>query len=688
MLKHLKISTKLIVLSMSFAMPIFVLLYFMTSGYNYDIRFSMLEFYGNAYQRPLETILRYIPEYKLSIKHGNQEKSFSTLKIIDKAFDELKIVHAQLGEDLQFTEEGLATRGREHLLLPRVIEKWNLIKSHDVKDIDSIQEKTDELTLNIREMITHAGDTSNLILDPDLDSYYMMDVTLLALPQTQDRLATIIDYGTDALIDHQLSPEEKLQLYVYATMLEEADYNRVLASIETSLNEDQNFYGISTSLNESVSPAVTEYKTANQAFIQTLRDLAQSDTGMDAGTFMKLGQNARESSFALWNVGVDELDKLLLVRIEDYESKRLWSLALTGMALAGALIMVFFLGRSITRPLSKIAEQSLKLAEGDYTIAFKHEARDAIGFLTDAMNIMVEHTKKMLGEITAATQALAAASTELSGISTQMTEGSTQTATMTAAVSKATSGVTENMTSVSAAMEQASINMTTVASAAEQMSATIHEIAQNSERARNTTANAVSKSEEASGRVGQLGSAAKEISAVTATITAISSQTNLLALNATIEAARAGTAGRGFAVVANEIKELAQQTAKATEDIRERIAGIQSVTTQTVDDISDITSVIAEMNEIVGTIAAAVEEQSVTTRDIAENVGQASTGITEINTNVATSSSMTRAISSDIAKVRTASEEMTASSQTVKESATELSQLAERLRQQVSRFKI
>ncbi len=358
-----------------------------------------------------------------------------------------------------------------------------------------------------------------------------------------------------------------------------------------------------------------------------------------------------------------------------------------GVMLLGVLIAVLLI-RGIAKPLNQLAAKSLQVAEGDYTIAFTHPAKDAIGHLSDALNTMVGRTKDMLGEINTATQSLATASTQLSSISSQMTEGSAQTANMANTVSNAAEEVSGNMNSVSAAMEQASMNMTTVASAAEEMSATIQEIAQNSERAKNTTSNAVSKAQAASGRVDELGTAAKEISAVTSTITAISSQTNLLALNATIEAARAGEAGRGFAVVANEIKELAQQTAKATEDIRERITGIQSVTTQTVGDISDITSVIAEMNEIVGTIAAAVEEQSVTTRDIAENVGQASTGITEINSNVATSSSMTHTISTDIEKVRSASDEMTASSQTVQQSAMELSELAERLRDQVSRFKI
>ncbi|MGE4442797.1 MAG: methyl-accepting chemotaxis protein [Desulfomicrobium sp.] len=344
--------------------------------------------------------------------------------------------------------------------------------------------------------------------------------------------------------------------------------------------------------------------------------------------------------------------------------------------------------RSITAPLNHLAEQSLKVADGDYTVFFTYTPRDAIGNLSDAMNTMVTRSKEMLGEIVAATQALASSSSELSAISSQMTHGSSDTANMADLVNASSEEVSANMNSISAAMEQAAMNMGTVATAAEEMSATIHEIAQNAERAKNTTDHAVTKARGTSEKVDRLGAAAQEISTVTSTITAISSQTNLLALNATIEAARAGEAGRGFAVVANEIKELAQQTTNATENIRESISRIQGVTSETVTEIADITTVIAQMNEIVTTIAASVEEQSVTTRDIAENVGQASAGIGEINVNVGTSSTMTREISSEIQKVRNASVEMTTSSQTVQESATELSNLAEHLRELVGRFKI
>jgi methyl-accepting chemotaxis protein len=101
-----------------------------------------------------------------------------------------------------------------------------------------------------------------------------------------------------------------------------------------------------------------------------------------------------------------------------------------------------------------------------------------------------------------------------------------------------------------------------------------------------------------------------DIGNVIKVISSIAQQTNLLALNATIEAARAGEAGKGFAVVANEVKELANQTAKATSEITKKIETIQIDSKNAVSAIADITQAIEKVNGHTGNIATPVEEQA------------------------------------------------------------------------------
>jgi methyl-accepting chemotaxis protein len=157
------------------------------------------------------------------------------------------------------------------------------------------------------------------------------------------------------------------------------------------------------------------------------------------------------------------------------------------------------------------------------------------------------------------------------------------------------------------------------------MTASIQEIARNSTEAAAVAAEAVAAAQETTVAVGRLGESSTEIGNVVRTITSIAEQTNLLALNATIEAARAGDAGRGFAVVAGEVKDLAQETARATEDISRRVAAIQADTEGAVSSIERISNVIAQISDFQATIAAAVEEQTATTDEMSRTVGDVAT---------------------------------------------------------------
>ena len=371
------------------------------------------------------------------------------------------------------------------------------------------------------------------------------------------------------------------------------------------------------------------------------------------------------------------------------DRKMIRTILVTGLVVVSVgVLLTIFLVRSINRPLRDLAQKSIMVGEGNYTVNFHSDNKDAIGQLTNALGVMVGKSKEMIEDIVTSSRTLKEASGQLLSVSEQMVANADSTTSIADGTSDSAVSASNNMISISAAMEQSATNLGIIATASEEMGSTIKEIAENSSKARFTTESAVASAQKSHEGIKGLGEAAKSIGNVTETITEISEQTNLLALNATIEAARAGEAGKGFAVVANEIKELARQTATATGQIKLAITGIQSQTEETIVDIEEITRIINEVNEIVTTIVTAVEEQAVTTNEIAKNVTQASMGIDEINENVAASSQLTNSMAEGVGQVKKKSLAVKDNSEEIRISATSLSQLAENLTEFVSRFRI
>jgi methyl-accepting chemotaxis protein len=563
-------------------------------------------------------------------------------------------------------------------------------------------------------LIDKIGFESNLILDPDIDSYSLMDTTVIQLPRLP-YFAQQAAFDARAIKDGKLSKNDYIQL----------SHWRALAQNKMDLIDADYQYAVNNTadagVKKDIESAFNSFKGTYNTFINTIDKQLRAPDELAVISPVALNQQANafiEASFKLYDAQTPVLNRLIQTRID--KNPPILYMAFGALLLLGLLNAYLLVGfyMSVMQTVKDMEDVTLKVAEGDMTARLTCNTQDEMSKVAKAFNGVVSGFSEILKlvqsktfSVTTAANTLTTSSETLGKEASQMTKVSNTAATATEqldanmrTVASAVEESSANIREISAASEQvnqgnvhvgettkemsssmqtiannaegmsSSVNM--MAAAIEEMSASLQEVSKNATQASVVARKAETAANTTQTTVESLRKAAQQIGSVIDVIKSIAEQTNLLALNATIEAASAGEAGKGFAVVANEVKVLAKQSADATQDIRNHVELIQNTSTAAFDAIHEIMDIITEMNQINHTIANNVEEQTKATNEISRSVSVAAQSATEVSKIVWDAAEKTSGVAKQVEESTIGVNQMTRSLQEMTNGTNEISRNA------------
>lgn len=605
LLGGMKLTAKFVVIGTVLIAPLLFVVQRYATSQNASRDFSQLELTGMDYVEPAFDALVALDDARAAAVAGEPVDA----EALRGAMATLDTIDARIGGDIATSESYDA--------LSSAVD--GLVDAPPA-DPDAAFRAWSEVVNGAAALISTAADGSNLTLDPDLDSFYLMDAATTKTPMLLAAVGVMLNL-------------EQLEGDGYAEDL-------TVAQVRISDAVGAIGAGFAKTVGATADGTVASEVEAASAALQ-----AAYDSKDEPGGYARL----RDAAVTTADVSARNLRTLIDTRVDGIVGKRNLTLYVSIVSIVLALWLFAGFYQSITRGIRSILAALEKAAIGDLTARAGVTTKEEIGQMSGALDRALDGVSTALGAVSARTDQVVGNASMLGDVGGSLQADSARAvfhADSVANLARDLRSDTERtlgevttvkdvLGEVTFATEQLDADMQAVSAASAELTAAVRDVAKVADETQRRASDAVHQVGVAKEVVMSLTAAADEIGGIVELIEDIAEQTNLLALNATVEAARAGEAGRSFAVVAAEVKNLATATTAATERIRDSISAVQQGSNDAANAISEVVSVIDGISEGQITVAAAVEEEMAMADEIGRSVSRGAAGIRDITVSVA-----------------------------------------------------
>ncbi len=378
----MKISHKLILCGVAFLIPAVVDLYLLVKEENKVIEFAEKEVIGVSYLRPMTGLLEKVPQHRgfsYGFLNGNtafRDKISRTSSEIDDALRKIDAVDAKYGTILKTTNEWNTLK-----------QEWNTLESNNLSmsAAKSFEDHSKFINKLIR-FTQHVLNQSNLILDPDLDTYYLIDSVFLKIPSLTEHVGRLRGMGAGIMTRGEILPHEETVLLLIEGGTD-ALAESLSVSMEAAAHANSDLNGVQGMGKEAISK-LHHYEKMLEKRIES------GEFGVDPVPYFDKGTEVITSFFRLYDESSIQITRLLNLRIDAYKSERQAAVGGAGIFITLGLVIGFFTIRTISTPLRQMTAIVQKVAKGDLDVVLDVNAKDEIGVLGLGFSEMLQGLKE------------------------------------------------------------------------------------------------------------------------------------------------------------------------------------------------------------------------------------------------------------------------------------------------------